>query len=327
MSTTTVDLPSAQFDDTSTGQVVHLSHVGKRFGEMVAVQDVSLTVERGHIFGMIGPSGCGKTTVVRIMAGLVKPTMGTVLTLGKDPTELGSNERTGIGYMPQGFVLYPSLSVLQNARFIAGLYGVSWFHRGKRIRELLERFDLWEARGRKARDLSGGMQRRLQLACALIHGPELLFVDEPTAGLDPVLRVNIWSYLNSLRDEGMTIVMTTQLIDEAEHCDKLVLINNGHVAHIGTPDELRRLAMPGDTLDVHGGPFPPDVEHVLGELDQSMYVRRMSENLIHMNVHDVASAIPAVVSALEHRGVRIDSVVPQSVSLDEAFTKLVADDA
>lgn len=328
MSTTTIELPGAEEASRDEArEVVRLSHVGKRFGEMPVVQDVSLSVERGQIFGMIGPSGCGKTTVVRIMAGLVAPTIGEVTTFGIDPAKAGSKQKARTGYMPQGFVLYPSLSVLQNARFVAGLYGVSWFKRGKRIRELLERFDLWDARDRKARDLSGGMQRRLQLACALVHGPELLFVDEPTAGMDPVLRVSIWRYLNELRDEGMTIVMTTQLIDEAEHCDQLALINEGHVAHVGSPEELKRLAVPGDTVEVLGGPFTLEIERALAEAHGGTNVRRVNDGRLLLNVPDAGAAIPSVVSVLDARGVHIESILPRSTSFDEAFTQLVANDA
>jgi ABC-2 type transport system ATP-binding protein len=327
MSTTTIELADAErASGDHAPEVVHLSHIGKRFGEMAVVQDVSLSVERGRIFGMIGASGCGKTTIVRIMAGLIAPTMGEVTTFGIDPATAGSKAKSRIGYMPQGFVLYPSLSVLQNARFVAGLYGVSWFKRGKRIRELLERFDLWDARDRKARDLSGGMQRRLQLACALVHSPELLFVDEPTAGLDPVLRISIWRYLNSLRDEGMTIVMTTQFIDEAEHCDMLALINHGEATHVGTPEELKRLAVPGDTVEVQGGPFSEDMELALAEIESGISVRRVDDTHLMLHVPNAGTAIPSIVSVLDRRGARVECVVPQSLSFDEAFTRLVEND-
>ena len=175
---------------------VELLSVDRSFGDRLVLSNVSLTVNGGEIFGVVGPSGSGKTTLVSMIVGLLTPTSGEVLVLGVAPSDFGTKEKRQLGYMPQNFSLYPTLTTMENARFMASLYGIGWRARGKRIREVLEFLELWEARGRLAAHLSGGMQRRLALAGAMLHEPSLLVVDEPTAGLDPILRLRIWDYLH-----------------------------------------------------------------------------------------------------------------------------------
>src|SRR3712207_4171339 len=166
---------------------IEMQHVTKRFGDKVAVNDVSMTVPAGQIFGVVGPSGCGKTTTVRMMTGVYTPTEGSLRVLGATPRTFEKRARERIGYMPQEFVLYPTLTVWENLNFVASLYGLNWFRRRKRLEQLLDFVELREARNRLAENISGGMKRRLELACSLVHNPELLFADEPTAGVDPVL--------------------------------------------------------------------------------------------------------------------------------------------
>ena len=167
---------------------VVIERATKRFGDAIAVDDISLTVPSGTILGVIGPSGAGKTTTVRMLTGALSPTEGEVRVLGEDPRRFRRQTRERIGYMPQQFTLYPDLTARENVDFVASLFGVLWRTRHRRTREVLELVDLWDVRGRRAGDLSGGMQRRLELACALVHDPALLFLDEPTAGIDPLLR-------------------------------------------------------------------------------------------------------------------------------------------
>jgi ABC-2 type transport system ATP-binding protein len=187
---------------------------------------------------------------VRLLLGLLAPTDGTVRVLGIDPVEFKPRHRAQIGYTPQGFVLYPTLTVKQNASFVAGLYGLRWPRKGRRIRQVLQFLEIWDARKRQARDVSGGMQRRLSLACALLHRPGLLFVDEPTSGLDPLLRAKIWDYLAALRDQGTTVVITTQYIDEAVYCDRVGVLNAGRLVAVGSPEELRAQVGGGGALDL-----------------------------------------------------------------------------
>ena len=191
--------PSADLPDT-----IVVDHVTKRFGDLVAVDDVALTVPEGTILGVIGPSGAGKTTVVRMLTGALEPTSGSVRVLGEDPRKFRRRTRQRIGYMPQLFSLYPDLTARENVDFVASLFGMLFSRRHRRTREVLELVDLWDARGRRAGQLSGGMQRRLELACALVHSPILTFLDEPTTGIDPLLRFH--ARANSRADrEGTTI--------------------------------------------------------------------------------------------------------------------------
>ena len=198
--------------------------------------------------GIIGPSGAGKTTLVRLMTGALAPTDGEVRVMGEDPLRFRRETRERIGYMPQSFALYPDLTTRENVDFVASLFGLLWWRRRRRTREVLQWVDLWDVRSRRAGRLSGGMQRRLELASALVHDPEIAFLDEPTAGIDPLLRATIWKELHRLRDAGRTLLVTTQYVNEAESCDAVVLIAEGRAIATGTPDELRRTAMGGDIV-------------------------------------------------------------------------------
>ncbi|HUZ78367.1 MAG TPA: ABC transporter ATP-binding protein, partial [Chloroflexota bacterium] len=230
--------------------IVQLDQASKAFGQTIAVDRLSMAVAAGQVFGLIGPSGCGKTTTIRLLLGVLQPTSGSVCVMGSEPTRFSTSQREAIGYTPQGFFLYPTLTVYENARFVASLFGMGWRRRRKRIREVLEFLELWDVRRRLTKQLSGGMQRRLELACALVHEPKLLFVDEPTAGLDPVLRGKIWDLLRSLRDQGVTVFVTTQYIDEIEHCDNVGILDRGRLVAIGTPDSLRSKALGGEVVEV-----------------------------------------------------------------------------
>ena len=205
--------------------------IGRTFGDQEVVKGLSFEVERGTIFGIVGPSGGGKTTTVRMLLGVLRPTSGTLTVLGREPARFRRRDRERLGYMPQLFVLFPELSVHENLDFAASVYGMSWFGRGKRLRRVLDLVELWDARKKPAAQLSGGMQRRLQLACTLVHNPEVIFLDEPTAGIDPVLRARFWEHFRELRDAGRTLIVTTQYVTEAEYCDRVLVLKDGqHVA-------------------------------------------------------------------------------------------------
>ena len=230
--------------------IVRFEGVTRRFGDTVALSDVDLDIEPGRIVGVIGPSGAGKTTAVRLMTGELLPTEGTVRVLGEDPADLSGRARQSIGFMPQQFALYDDLTAGENVDFVASMFGLLFRGRRRRTRRVLELLGLWEVRRRRAGDLSGGMQRRLQLASALVHDPSLIFLDEPTAGIDPLLRETIWTELDRLRDDGRTLVVTTQYVTEAERCDVVALIADGRLLAYAPPDALRDLAFGGQVLEV-----------------------------------------------------------------------------
>ncbi len=238
----------APFNDLDL--VVAMRGVSRRFEDRVVLSGVDLAVPRGTILGIIGPSGAGKTTTIRMLTGALAPTSGDVSVLGRDPRKFRRSERERIGYMPQQFTLYDDLTAGENIDFVASLFGMLWRRRRRRVKEVLHVVDLWDARGRQAGRLSGGMQRRLELACALVHEPDLIILDEPTAGIDPLLRGTIWDELHRLRDSGRTLLVTTQHVSEADECDAVAMIVGGEIVALAAPEKLRRLATHGDLLDI-----------------------------------------------------------------------------
>jgi ABC-2 type transport system ATP-binding protein len=240
--------------------VIVTTGVRRVFSEGQGLRSLELTVPPGSIFGVVGPSGSGKSTAVRLLLGADQPTDGDVWVLGRRPADFSRDDRRRIGYLPQSTVLYPELTLRHNLDLAASMYGVPARSRllsfGKRRRaarrridDLLDFLELRGSQRTRLADASGGEQRRLGLAAALVHGPELLILDEPTTGVDPVLRRRIWDRLHELRDEGTTIFVTTQYVDEAANCDLVAFILDGRVLTVGTPDELRREAF---------GAYPPD---------------------------------------------------------------------
>ena len=300
---------------------VVIERATKRFGDSTAVADLSLTVPSGSILGVIGPSGSGKTTTVRMLTGALSPTEGEIRVLGEDPRRFRRQTRERIGYMPQQFTLYPDLTTRENVDFVASLFGVLWRTRHRRTREVLELVDLWDVRGRRAGALSGGMQRRLELASALVHHPALLFLDEPTAGIDPLLRARIWDELHRLRDEGRTLLVTTQYVNEAEACDAVALISDGRLIALAGPDELRRMAVGGDIIEVQtaasfdGG--------ALRDLDLVREVDQLDVNHLRVIVDDASTALPDVVQAITDRGGEVASASETRPSFDTVFATLV----
>ena len=310
------------------GPRVELLAVDRAFGDRLVLSNVSLSVDEGEIFGIVGPSGSGKTTMVRIIVGLLSPSSGEVLVNGVTPAKFGPRDKVQIGYMPQNFSLYPTLTTLENARFMASLYGIGWLARGKRIREVLEFLELWDARNRLASHLSGGMQRRLSLTCAILHRPSLLIVDEPTAGLDPALRLRIWDYLYELRSRGTTIIFTTQYIEEAERCDSVAILNESAVAAMGTPAELRALAKVPDEIELElvGG----DKAAALEELRALSWIRDVrwdGTGKLSLSVDDMTSALPEVEGICERLGCEVSVHTTRQATFEDVFIHLTRSDS
>ena len=220
--------------------VVHLDAVSKRFGQINALNKLNLSVQKGSVHGLLGPNASGKTTAIKTMIGMIKPDSGSVTVLGQRMPNGFSKVAASIGVMPQGQALYGDLSVVQNLRFFAGLENMRSEDADRRIRELLGLMKIEKEADRSVYTLSGGIKRRVSLACALVHSPSLLFLDEPTVGIDPLLRRVFWEHFHRLRDSGTTILVTTHYIQEAENCDFVSLLREGRLVAEGRPAELKQ---------------------------------------------------------------------------------------
>jgi ABC-2 type transport system ATP-binding protein len=306
---------------TGDDHAVEMDHVTVRFGDLLAVNDISLAVPGGTILGVIGPSGAGKTTTIRLLTGTLAPDSGSITVLGENPRRFRRRTRDRIGYMPQSLTLFPDLTARENVDLVASLFGMLFRSRRRRVREALELVDLWPARGRRASQLSGGMQRRLELACALVHDPSLVFLDEPTASIDPLLRERIWQELHRLRREGRTLVVTTQYVSEAESCDQVALIAEGQLIALATPDRLRRQAMGGDIVEVETSAMFDGSQ--LTSLPVVRDSRQLGPRRLRVVVDDAGLAIPDVVAAIEGQGAEVTVAREERPSFDEVFARLV----
>jgi len=288
------------------------------------VRDINLNIPRGLIFGFIGPSGCGKTTTIRLLTGVYRPSDGEVRVIGKHPTNFTPRDRERIGYMPQHFALYPDLTVWENLRFAASIYGVG-SGRTKRIRHLLEFTELQEHRRKLTRQISGGMKRRLSLAATLIHRPELLFLDEPTAGVDPVLRRKFWDYFEELRHEGATLFVTTQYVSEANYCDLVGIMIEGNLLIVDTPEGLRRSALGGEVVILKTQEYLATA--YIDMINQLPFVQgrteRTGENEASIVVEEASTAMPALIEWCAKHNLSVDSIQAYLAPFDDVFVALI----
>jgi ABC-2 type transport system ATP-binding protein len=301
--------------------LVVLRGASRDFGEGVGVFDLDLEVPPGTILGIVGPSGAGKTTTIRMITGALDPTEGEVRVLGEDPRRFRRHTREQVGYMPQLFTLYPDLTADENVDFVASLFGLLVKRRRRRVREVLELVQLWDARDRRAGQLSGGMQRRLELACALVHEPALLLLDEPTAGIDPILRQTIWDELGRLKNEGRTLLVTTQYVAEAESCDAVALIAGGRLIAYGEPESLRRRAAGGDVIEAETDvPFDPAV--LVGK-EGIRSARSTGLRSFRVVTDDAGTTTPVLDDLVAAAGGTLTAAREIRLTFDEVFTTLV----
>ena len=233
----------------SDAPVIDAKGLTKRFGSFTAVRDNSFRIRRGEIFGLLGPNGAGKSTTFKMMCGLLKPSAGTATIMGLDLEKASSRARERIGYMAQKFSLYGGINVLQNLRFFSGVYGLSGKARQERVDLMVSLFGLKDFLGMNADTLPLGFKQRLALACAVMHEPDILFLDEPTSGVDPVTRREFWLHINAMVQKGVTVMITTHFMDEAEYCDRIALIYRGENIATGTPDDLKNRVRSADLPD------------------------------------------------------------------------------
>jgi ABC-2 type transport system ATP-binding protein len=300
---------------------VVMDRVSKRFGTVDAVRGLSLDIARGEMFGLIGPDGAGKTTTIRLLCGLLHPDAGTLQVLGRNPERQHRALTRDIGYFSQRFSLYGDLSIDENIAFFAEIHGVRDYQ--ARRNRLLDMMQLTPFRHRLAERLSGGMKQKLALACTLVHEPTLILLDEPTTGVDPVSRREFWRLLSEFLSEGITIVMATPYLDEAERCGRVALVSDGQVLALDTPPRLRE-SFPGDLVEVLAHPQPAAVE-ILGTLPGINGLQEFGERLhVQVGRGAGADAAAAIRTALEARGLSVAAARLVPASLEDVFITRVA---
>lgn len=315
--------PTASDDDRAgRASALRFTRVGKEFDDRWIVRGLDVDIERGTIFGLVGPSGCGKTTTVRLATGTYRPDEGEVLVLGSDPAAMPTAQRTAIGYLPQTPVLFDDLSLWENLNFHASLNGVPW-RRRRRLNEMMGLVDLEGEERKLVREASGGMQRRLALAAALVHDPALLILDEPTAGIDPLLRRQIWKHFRALSEQDRTLIVTTQHVNEAALCDVVVVLDEGHVVAVGPPEELRRTAIGGDAVNLRFA--DPVDDGVLTELGNQgcRSVDRIDQSNVRVVVEQSSSDLPELLRRLAELSIEVEESADVPVDWDEVFIALI----
>ena len=298
---------------------LHTTGLSKHFGEVKAVDDLTLEARRGEIFGMVGPDGAGKTTTMRMLCAVMLPTSGSAEVAGVDVVAEPAEVKRRTGYLSQQFSQYPDLTVCENIALAADLYGVPRAQWHERADELLRASRMREFRARLAQNLSGGMKQKLALTCALIHSPEVLFLDEPTTGVDPVSRREFWAILYRLPAEGVTVVVSTPYMDEAERCTRLAFLREGRVLDCATPQELKAKVQ-GEVLSLDVAPLRPARDL----LRQEPTVRQVAlfGDRLHAVVGSAARDLPALRSALQHAGIEVRTVDLAAPTLEDVFIDL-----
>ena len=296
--------------------------MSKTFGPLIAVNRLNLGVKKGEIFGLVGPDGAGKTTIMRLFSGVLLPTEGEAWVLNHPITREAEPLKEKIGYMAQRFALYGDLTVMENINFYADLYDVPKKERPQRIDRLLAFSNLTPFRERLAQNLSGGMKQKLGLACALIHTPQVLFLDEPTNGVDPVSRRDFWRILYDLLKEGVTIFVSTAYLDEAERCHRLGLIHEGNLLSVGTPDEIKTL-MKGELYELRCRQ-KMKAREVLQSLPGIRGVGIFGDRL-HVVLEGREKTLEEMESALKKSGFEILSIRKIAPSLEDVFIATVRD--
>ena len=307
------------------GDVIQVNQLSRRFGNLLAVRDLSFNVKRGEIFGILGPNGAGKSTTIRMLCGILDPSGGSASVVGHDVAREPDAVKARIGYMTQRFSLYEDLTVAENLRFYAGIYGVPRAERRARVSETMQRAGLEGRRDQIAGTLSGGWKQRVALASATIHRPPLLFLDEPTAGVDPVSRRDFWDEIYRLSAEGTTVLMTTHYMDEAARCHRLAFIFRGVLLDTGTPEEVvarRRLrAVELEVADASQGIEAAALLRAAPEVEEVEHYG----NLLRAAMRGGADPADVVRRVLEPRGLTAADVREVRITVEDAFVSMVRD--
>ncbi len=299
---------------------IEVDHLTKKFGDFVAVNDVSFNVAHQEIFGLLGPNGAGKTTLIRMMTTLTPPTSGTARIGGHDIRTDPNGVRNVLGVIPQAFTSDPELTAKENISIHAKLYGVPAEKRDALIDELLESVELLKFRDGLVKTFSGGMRRRLEIARGLVHAPKIMFLDEPTTGLDPVSRTNVWEMIRLLRDRSeLTILLTTHYMDEADKlCDRIAIVDHGKLAALDTPARLKDSVPGTEIVEAEFAGAPPDWVEQLRNLPQATGVTQRDE-IVHITSHDGPATVAGLMDMARARKVTVKKVSVQSTTLDDVF--------
>ena len=295
----------------------------KRFGDFVAVDRISLETRKGEIFGFLGPNGAGKSTTIRMLCGLLKPTAGIARVAGYDVSREPEAVRQNIGYMSQKFSLYNDLKIIENIRLFAGLYNVPKQQLRERIDWALEMSDLKDKQDLIVASLPSGWKQRLALGCAVLHKPSIIFLDEPTSGVDPITRRQFWDVIYGMAHEGVTVFVTTHYMEEAEYCNRLALIFRGKMVALGTPSELKHKSMKGELLLVECDPLGTAVDVL--HANPAVMDAAVFGNALHLVVPSAEQAIPEVKQQLAGNGVAVHRIEKIRPSLEDVFVSLTTE--
>lgn len=302
-------------------QAVYLDNVVKKFGDFTAVDRISLSVNQGEIFGFLGPNGAGKSTTIRMLCGLLTPTSGEGRVNGLDIITQSEEIKSNLGYMSQRFSLYDDLRVEENMFFFGGVYGLGRKECGKRIEEVLDLITMKDRRRYMTRDLPGGLKQRLALGCALLHQPPIIFLDEPTSGVDPDTRRKFWDLIYALADRNVTIFVTTHYMEEAEYCNRIALINQGKLIAVGSPQHLKQHELEGRVYEVELPDVLAAVEALSGVeniLDAAVFGRTM-----HVRLPESADAEKVISKPLSRAGLTVSGITRIKPTLEDVFVALV----
>ncbi len=305
----------------STMYAVETDHLTRRFGDFVAVDDLSIQVEPGEVFGFLGPNGSGKTTTIRMLCGLIAPSSGEGRVLGLDIARDPERIKAQIGYMSQKFSLYSDLTVRENLEFYADVYGIARSERAARMAELIAMAGLTGRERELTANLSGGWKQRLALACAIVHRPRMLFLDEPTGGVDPEARRAFWELIYDLARDGVTVFVTTHYMDEAEHCNRIGLMYGGKLVALDTPAALKHSTIQGNVLEIEGMPQEQARDLVAAQPG----VREVAPHGARLHaIVDSAARMHELDAALRAGGIEQVRIEPIDPSLEDVFVALVS---
>jgi ABC-2 type transport system ATP-binding protein len=313
---------TAPIQQTASGTTtIEVSGLTRKFNDFTAVDNVNFKVTRGEIFGLLGPNGSGKTTTIRMITGLLKPTSGTTRVLGKDMAKEAGPSHSKMGYMSQKFSLFNDLTVEENINFYAGLYGLSATQLADGKRWVLDMAGLRGKEKIMPRELAGGWKQRLALGCTIIHGPEVIFLDEPTAGVDPLSRRSFWELIEELSDRGTTIFITTHYMDEAEHCHRLGMMHQGKLIALGSPSQLKTERVNGELIEAATSDYARTLELLSG--DARFNQVSLFGSSIHINVRNADDAAPEIRTLLENNNVSLNSINRIPFTMEDVFISLV----